>query len=240
MHSSFLDQWFDWGSTRSERWIRRINQGLRRLRSPWGISALVDPSRDMTNIEQRMNLWHLATQVLAYQVPGDLVELGCFDGKTATIFAQVMAQAEPQRQLHLYDHFQMSFALSGRDILQEVVNNFEAVGCSLPIIHTGDFAVTIPAELPEKIAFVHIDCGYGGDVEEHRATLLFLLEHVYPRLSEGAIAVLMDYYDPALCSGNNFNPGVGLAAEDFLADKPETMNVLWANEYTHGYFRKRL
>lgn len=240
MHSTFLNRWFDWGQPGAERWITRINQGLRRLHSPWGLCPLVDPSRDMTNIEQRINLWHLASQPLAYNVPGDLVELGCFDGKTATIFAQVMMQWGNDRQLHLYDHFQMSFSLTGRDIQQEVIKNFQAVGCSPPIIHNGDFAATVPAELPEQIAFVHIDCGYGGDVEMHRATVLFLLEQVYPRMSPGAIGVLMDYYDPTLCSGSNFNPGVGLAAQDFFADKPEKVGVLWAKEYTHGYFRRAL
>ncbi len=238
MESAFLNRWFDWERPRKGSPITFLNKVLRRLRLPWGLYQFMDPCRDMTNVEQRINLWHLASQPLAYGVSGDLVELGCFDGKTATIFSRVMEELAPDRHLHLYDHFQIGFNLTGRDIYQEVLRNFYTTGCKPPVIHNGDFAVTVPADLPAQIAFVHIDCGFGGDPEQHKNTILFLLEHVYPRMPQGAIGVLMDYYDPALCSGGNVNPGVAWAADAFFADKPETVGVLWANEYTHGYFRK--
>ncbi|PZV06455.1 MAG: hypothetical protein DCF22_23835 [Leptolyngbya sp.] len=204
MNNAFLAQLFDWGASKKKGALWFINGVLRRLGIPFVVRRAIDPTRDMTNLEQRLNLWHLASQPLAYGVEGNVVELGCFDGKTAVIFARVIEQLAPDRQLHLYDHFRIGFNLTGRDIQQEVINNFQTAGCKLPVIHNEDFRVTVPGELPEQIAFIHIDCGFGDDVEMHRATVLYLLQHLYPRMPQGAIAVLMDYHDPTVSPGFNF------------------------------------
>jgi O-methyltransferase len=42
-----------------------------------GNATLTSSSGVMTNIEQRVNMYHLVSQVLAYSVEGDFVELGC-------------------------------------------------------------------------------------------------------------------------------------------------------------------
>ena len=34
------------------------------------------------------------------------------------------------------------------------------------------------------------------------------------------------------------SPGVKRATDEFFADKPEQVSVLYANEYSNGYFRK--
>ena len=34
------------------------------------------------------------------------------------------------------------------------------------------------------------------------------------------------------------SPGVKRATDEFFADKPEHVSVLYANEYSNGYFRK--
>lgn len=238
MNNAFLTQLFDWRQRDKEGIRYVVNRVLRRLHISWTVSRSMNPASDMTNVEQRLNLWHLVSQPFAYGVQGDVVELGCFDGKTAVIFARVIEHIAPDRHLHLYDHFRIGFNLIGRDIQQEVFSNFQTAGCKIPIIHNGDFMETVPSELPEHIAFAHIDCGFGGDIEMHKATVLHLLQHIYPRMPQGAIGVLMDYYDPAVSAGLNFNPGVTLAAHEFFSDKPEQVNALWANEYSHGYFRK--
>lgn len=237
MDNSFLNQLFDW-NVREGRWIGRINANLLRFKSRWLVRRQLDPGVNMTTLEQRISLWHLAEQPLAYGVPGDFVELGCFDGKTAAIFARALERESSQRMLHLFDSFQVGFHLKGRDIAQELRSNFQAAGCVQPQVHPGDFSVTVPAELPQEIAFVHIDCGFGGDVEEHRKTVLALLDHVYPRMPRGAIGTLMDYFDPDGWSGPRFNPGAGLAAREFFANRPEKMMGLWGGEFTHGFFRK--
>jgi O-methyltransferase len=97
----------------------------------------------------------------------------------------------------------------------------------------------VPAELPEKISFIHIDCGFGGDPLAHKKVILHLFEHIYPRMSPGAVCVLMDYNDPAANGlAQDLAPGVKMAADEFLAGKPESMVALYGNSYLHGYFRK--
>ena len=214
------------------------NRWLRRLKIPWTIRVALDPKAEMTTVEQRLNLWHLAQQPLAYDVPGEYVELGCFDGKTAVIFARALEESGSGRQLHLYDHFQIAFHLHGRDIKSELIENFRQTGCLPPVLHPGDFRTTVPAELPAQIAFAHLDCGFGGEVDQHRATVLRLLQQLYPRMPRGAIGVLMDYHDPALDEGVSHNPGATLAAREFFEGRPEKMIGMWAGEYAHGFFRK--
>jgi len=238
MNNGFLVQIFDWEQRLTSIFPRILNKLFSLMKTPWVIRRGTDPGKDMTNVEQRLNLWHLSSQTLAYGVPGDFAELGCFDGKTAVIFARVIEHFAPDRHLHLYDHFRISFNLTGRDIKQELLDNFQIANCPAPVIHNGDFIDTIPKELPDAIAFAHIDCGFGGDVGAHKLTVLHLLQHIYPRMSPGGIIVLMDYYDAATGAKVDVNPGVALAAHEFFADKPEKVSALWANEYTQGYVRK--
>ena len=81
---------------------------------------------------------------------------------------------------------------------------------------------------------------------------------VYPKLTPGAIVLVDDYGDDALCERikglyeqnpyvknsqrkiniSNWLPGVQRACEEFLADKPEGMYVLLAGEERHAFFRK--
>ena len=238
MDNFFVTQFFDWGWHWEGRLLTLGNRLLRRSGSSWTLRRLATPFTHTTTVEQRINLWHLVSQPLAYGVPGDVVELGCFDGKTAVIFARAIAQLAPGRSLHVYDHFHAGFHLGAADIEQELLANFQRTGTPSPAIHRGDFLDTIPAHLPEAVAFAHIDCGYDGDVAKQQNTIIHLLEHLYPRMPRGAVGVLMDFYDPALCRGRNFNPGIRPAAADFFADKPEKIISLWGGDYAHAFFRK--
>ena len=90
MDNTFITQWFDWNrpGTRS---ARLVNAVLAKL----GVSArLVSPHQtgSMTNVEQRINMFHLVMQVLTAGVPGDLVELGTFRGSSAALFQKVIEQ----------------------------------------------------------------------------------------------------------------------------------------------------
>ena len=233
-----MAQAFDWGWQRQGRRLELANRLLRAIGSSWTVRRRQTPFSHTTTLEQRINLWHLASQPIAYGVPGDFVELGCFDGRTAVIFARVIEELDPTRRLHLFDHFGVGFHLGGQDVEAEVRRNFEIARCAPPVIHCGDFATTVPTELPERIAFAHFDCGFGGDEMAHRATLTLLLEHVYRRMAPGSIGVLMDYCGPAEGNARNCNPGVGPAADSFFADKPERIVALWGGEYAHAFFRK--
>ncbi|MEB0262805.1 MULTISPECIES: hypothetical protein [unclassified Mucilaginibacter] len=71
------------------------------------------------------------------------------------------------KQLHLYDSFFASFKVKG-SVEDELKANFNKAKLKQPIVHKGDFKRTLPGELPAEIAFVHIDCGFGGDKMEHK------------------------------------------------------------------------
>ena len=46
-------------------------------------------------------------------------------------------------------------------------------------------------------------------------------------------------YTPLSRSPGTSSPGVKKACDEFLADKPESVSVLYSGHYTTGYFRKK-
>jgi hypothetical protein len=81
--------------------------------------------------------------------------------------------------------------------------------------------------------------GVPGDAVEAGAAF----PHIYERLSPGAIVMFGVYYDEKILRrddtpGTFKLPGVMRATDEFFRDKPESVSVLYANEYSIGYFRK--
>jgi O-methyltransferase len=242
VHNIFLTELFDWKPNEPSRGLRIFNKILAKLRFP----LRVYPPRYsgmMTNIEQRMNMYHLASQVLVYGVEGDFVELGCNAGQSAVLFRKLMDHYDPSRALHVYDSFEGLPEPKSEDgdtpffggqmaVAEEaLLANFRRAGVEAPTIHRGWFDDSLPGGLPERIAFAHLD----GDLYE---SILVSLEHVSPRLSRGAVCLVDDYADPAIYDGWNYLPGVKRACDEFLREKPERVSVLYAGDYAHGYFRK--
>jgi len=199
-------------------------------------------SGDMTNVEQRMNLYHLVRQVLAYNVEGDLVEMGCNEGATSVLIARILKDNNSEKKLFLYDSFEglpspslvdgVSFKIGDLVTTEDNVRaNFRKHNLPLPEIHKGWFKDTIQW-LPEKICFAYLD----GDFYD---SILDSLVGVYPRMSKGAICLIDDYCDPGVNpNGLNRLPGVKKACDDFFADKPEKIEFIYSGHYPHGYFRK--
>ncbi len=240
MDNTFLEEGFYWRSQNPPH-IRFLNKLLGRFRVPLRVKLPLNPLRDMTTLEMRINLFHLVEQVCVAGVAGELAEFGVFTGETATIFGDVARTHAPEKVLHLYDNFATSFALR-EPIRPRLEANLAARNLTNFRIHEGYFEQTVPSELPERLAFVHVDCGFGGDavaVAKHVEVLLHLFEHVYPRLAPGGILALMDYCDPErLRVELAVNPGVQLAADRFFAGRPEKVAVLLAGEAGLGYVRK--
>jgi len=223
--------------------LARLGTGLRVAPRPysWGYG----------NVESRVNVFHLASQTCAYDVPGDLVEVGCALGGSSVVIQSVLsAGGETGKSFHVYDSFEGLPEPSATDAVDSVyrkgdmaapLERFEAsfrhIGLpTLPVIHRGWFDDTIPAQLPDRISFALIDC-------DLYTSTAHVLPHVYSRMSPGAIAMFGVYYDPAVypCEGiqdTYASPGVKRATDEFFADKPERVSVLYANEYSNGYFRK--
>lgn len=217
--------------------LRILNRLLRALRLRYRLTHRYDPCLHMTTVEQRVNTFHLLDQVLAYQVPGDVVEIGCYLGHTAVLLQQLLQRYPAPRTLHLYDDFAWS-GHGARDVRAECEAAFRNAGLPLPAIHPGRFEQTLPDQLPATICFAHFDCGVGGDRALHARVLHEALTHVYPRMAPGAIGLLMDYHHPRASAQPDYNPGVADACGEFFRHHPEDIIPLYGGEYSHGFFRK--
>jgi O-methyltransferase len=261
MDNFFICRYFDWEVRRVSYLDRMVIRAAGRLglKLEFNSAHLLDRvvsrvagravpaahSGIMTNVEKRMNIYHLVSQVLAYGVEGDLVELGCHEGQTAALITKVMRDRGSSKTLFVYDSFEGLPApgandgtkYSGGSLMtteEELRENFSRYGLPLPRICRGWFKDTLRTQLPERICFAHLD----GDFYE---SILVSLEFVYPRLSPGAVCIIDDYCDRAINPiGWNDLPGVKKACDEFLADKPEKIEFLYSGGYSHGFFRKAL
>lgn len=155
-------------------------------------------------------------KVLDRQVPGDIVEFGCYIGTSGLFIRRLLDQRSENRAFHVYDSFEglpeksredesaagTSFqggklAVSKKQFMRE----FQKAGLRLPIIHKGWFNELTGDDVPEQIAFAFLD----GDFYESIKSSLKL---VLPRMSLGGTIVIDDYAREAL-------PGVARAVGEF-------------------------
>jgi O-methyltransferase len=215
-----------------------LNQIFNRVGVKIRVSPLLDSSSDMVSDFQRMNFYHLLNRVIQNRIEGDLVELGCFEGQTALVFQEIIQKNRWNGNVYLFDNFKHDFGLK-TDVREKLIANFQKENYPLPNIIAGDFNETVPSQLPSKIAFLHIDCGFGGDPHEHKKVILHCLNYTYSRMPAGAIGVMMDYHvEGTTIGGLNCNKGVTMACNEFFADKPEKVYTLYGGQYSHGYFVK--
>jgi O-methyltransferase len=239
----FITQYFDWDQPGSWK-FRFANACLSAL----GTSArLGTPNRTgvMTTLEQRINMFHLVSQVLAYGVAGDLVEVGTFRGTSAVMIQKVVELHGADRRLHVYDSFAQATA-------DELLTTFAGFGLRPPTVHAGLLRDTLPDQLPAQISFAHVDLGPGSSPAEYEESLRLSLASLYSRLTPGAICLLADYCDPevynrpgyhfprTIPATDNWNlfPQVKRACDEFFRDKAETIWALYSGAFSHGFFRK--
>jgi O-methyltransferase len=198
--------------------------------------------------EQCLNLYYLLTRVVNAAIPGDVVELGCHAGGSALLIQAILRRSASRATLHVYDSFSGlpphrspdlmedgRFFLEGLSALsvsrETFVRNFADAELLLPEIHAGWFHDTLPQQLPERICFAHLDCDLYESTREALAA-------VYPRLVPGAVVILDDYCEPALFPHRNIFPGVKCACDEFLADKPERIEILHGGVECHACFTR--
>ncbi len=198
---------------------------------------------DWSSIEQAVNIYHLLTQVVLLKIPGDIVELGSYDGNSSILMQKILDQLRSKKIIHVYDSFEglpeksqqdgdtVFYAGSCKTQKENLIQNFKKQKTKLPKIHEGWFSDTLPKGLPKKISFAHLD----GDFY---SSILESLIYVYPKLSKGAIVIIDDYCNPKIHDVSNILPGVKKACDEFLKDKKEKVGILLAGGETHGYFRK--
>ncbi|MET8091558.1 TylF/MycF/NovP-related O-methyltransferase [Micromonospora sp. NPDC005220] len=207
------------------------------------ILRLAADNVEMGDVDRLVNIYWALSSVLVQQVPGDVIEAGCNEGRTSVLLQQVINHFAPDRSLHLYDSFEGLPEPSEHDTflhrgalavtVDDLRRTFEQWHLPLPQTHQGWFDQTMPDQLPDRICFGYLDADY------YESTLVSL-EHIYPRMSPDAILVIDDYCDltrnPHAFSGF---AGPKRACDEFFADKPEEISVLvGVKDLAFGYFRK--
>lgn len=166
----------------------------------------------------------IARECLA--LPGDFVELGCYEGDTSLLLAEILRDANAQdanlgredaKRLWIYDSFEglpaktdADFSVAGEAFQagvlavskREVKLRFLRAGLPVPVITKGWFSDLTDNDLPPKIAFAFLD----GDLYESIRDSLKLVEN---KMVDGGIIIVHDYNNPEL-------PGVTKAVDEWL------------------------
>lgn len=161
-------------------------------------------------------------KLLKSNVPGNIVELGCYGGTTSLFIKRLLDEYDQSatRQFHVYDSFEglpakvsQDHAASGEDFTagklmvskQDFIRQFKAAGLQTPYIHKGWFSDLTEEDIPSEIAFAFLD----GDFY---SSIIDSLRLVWPRLHDDGVIVIDDYKNPKL-------PGVERAINDFFRAK---------------------
>ncbi len=158
----------------------------------------------------------LAELAKTTDIPGDVVEFGCYAGDTSVLLAAAMKD-NPDKWLYLYDSFEGLPEKTAADqsadgwrfkagelatSVESVAHKFKKLSLPDPVIKKAWFNELTDEDLPSQISFALFD----GDFYESIKTSF---EKVVPHLSQGAIIVVHDYRNPAL-------PGSAKAVNEFM------------------------
>ena len=173
-------------------------------------------------------------KILNNNVPGDVVEFGCYKADTSVLYQKLLesmgyggafqpenqaAQAS-QKILWLYDSFEglpaktrednsaAGDAFQAGELLvtkREVIEKFKKMGLKLPKIKKAFFDnLDIIYDIPEKISYAFLD----GDLYQSIKTSLNLVSN---KMSPGGVIIVHDYNNPEL-------PGSARAVDEWLKD----------------------
>lgn len=152
-------------------------------------------------------------------VLGDVVEMGCYEGDSSLLFAEILRDNDDthDKKLWIYDSFEglpakseEDFSEAGRDFQEGelyiskkyVKQRFLKAGLKVPIIKKAWFRDLKDEDLPEKICFSFLD----GDLYESINDSLRL---VADKISEKGVIIVHDYNNEQL-------PGVTKAVDEWL------------------------
>jgi O-methyltransferase len=184
MDNFFITEYFDWRIKRFSLMDRLTSRVLSKVLGKTefrsaeffdkiyvnltGNEVIPSNSGVMTNVEQRMNMYHLVSQVLAYGVEGDFVELGCNTGDSSVLITKILQAYDSDKKLAVYDSFEglppakiidgdfykEGYCKTSEDVLRL---SFKKYNLPVPEIHKGWFQDTLPDGLPERISFAYLD-----------------------------------------------------------------------------------
>ena len=171
-------------------------------------------------------------KTLNNNVPGDVVEFGCYKADTSVLYQKLLesmghggsilsknqANQTSQKILWLYDSFEglptktrednsaAGDAFQAGELLvtkREVIEKFKKMGLKLPKIKKAFFDdLDIIYDIPEKISYAFLD----GDLYQSIKTSLNLVSN---KMSPGGVIIVHDYNNPEL-------PGSARAVDEWL------------------------
>ena len=154
--------------------------------------------------------------VINRQVPGDVVEFGCYIGTTSLFIRRLLDARHETRAFHVYDSFEglppksrqdespagLSFQAGKLAVgKKQFIREFQKARLQSPTIHKGWFDQLTDDDLPEHIAFAFLDGDFYSSIKSS-------LQLVLPRISKGGVIIMHDYIREAL-------PGVAKAVQEF-------------------------
>ncbi len=173
-----------------------------------------------------LGYWLLQSQ----QVPGAVVEFGCWKGISAAFLASLT-----DKEVWVYDSFEGLPDKSPQDIADptfvrghlavspdEVLAYFKRFDLTPPRIVKGWFKDITEDQLPPLIAFAHLD----GDFYQ---SILDSLRLVYPRLQSGGACIVHDYDNSEL-------QGVKPAVHEFLGTVKNCWQPSWHGRVSHNQY----
>lgn len=177
---------------------------------------------DQVGREELSVVWRELADVLKRQVPGDIVEFGCYAGTTSLFIRRLLdEQGESDRHaFHVYDSFEglpekgtPDQSAAGTDFQagklmvskKEFLHQFKSAGLKPPIVHKGWFSQLRGDDLPNQIAFAFLDGDFYDSIRDSLAL-------VWPRLAPHAVVLVDDYKRESL-------PGATQAVHNFLQGK---------------------
>lgn len=144
--------------------------------------------------------------VIDADVPGDVVEFGCFVGTTSLFLQRLLLAKKSNKKLYVYDSFdglpektKEDESPLGHDFRRgelrstkaQLIENFRKANLPLPTIKKAWFYEVEPHEVPTKISFAFLD----GDFYKSIRASLSLIEN---NMSPGGIIIVDDYSNEKL------------------------------------------
>lgn len=165
-------------------------------------------------------------RVIGKNIPGDVVEFGCYAGTTSVFLAKTLMTNKIDKRLYVYDSFEGLPEKTKEDTSplgesfkpgelcvskKQFIKNIIQAGVTMPQIKKAWFSDLTNGDVPEEISFAFLD----GD---YYASVMVPLKLIESRLSPGAIIVVDDYANSAL-------PGAARAVNEWLKKHKATIKI---------------
>ena len=174
-------------------------------------------SPTIINREQVDYLIMYLLDAVSNDVPGDVVEFGCYVGESSKHLRKTLVETNSNKKLYVYDSFEglppltkheenTNWTQGGLKTTEEVlIENFKTNELEPPIITKGWFCDIAKENIPDKIAFAFLDGDFYSSIYDS-------LRKIYNKVSEGGYICFHDYERDDL-------PGVKAAIEDFFDER---------------------